>query len=134
MAAKSQGVRNFVSNNAAGEPLRLSDESPEPIQATSDGDSVCASMPASVLQLWTETLKQFEEKLLQPLYERLTSSLEKVAQEKLEQQCKIMQAFVNGMCDKICSSIERRFAQLPGQSAPPPPRPSRPRRHHTYEV
>ena len=140
MAAKSQGVRSFVSNNATGESLRLSDESPEPIQAMSDGNSVCASMPfgkytsAEVLQLWTETLKRFEETLLQPLYERITSSLEKVAQEKLEQQCKIMQAFVNGMCDKICASIERRFAQLPGQSAPPPPRLSRPRRHHTHEV
>ena len=142
MTAKNRGVKSFVSNYAAGEYFRLgrSDESGEPIQAMSDGDSVCASMPfgkytsAEVLQLWTETLKQFEETLLQPFYERLTSSLEKVAGERLEQQCEIMQAFVNGICDKICASIEKRFAQLPCQSAPPPLRQSRPRRHHTYEV
>lgn len=135
MAVKNRDLMTFVSSNVGAESLRLarSDESHEPIEAISDGESAYATMPfgrytsAEVLQMWNETLKQFEEKL-KPLYDSLMSDLEersqcnvrhhKLTQEKLEQRHKIMQALIHDMCEKICTCIERRFAQIPvGQPA-----------------
>lgn len=137
-AKNNRDLVAFVSNNAGIESRRSgsrSDEQiPRPIEAMSDGESVFASMPFGkytsheVLQMWTEAVKQFEEKL-KPLYENLMNDLDERAQlnlrhhtltqEKLEQRHKILQALMHEMCDKICTCIEKRFMQIPGQLGQP---------------